>query len=75
MLASWNGDFPLQVVLTMMLGCLGGSGVECLPAFSPGRDPGVLGSSPASAPCMEPDVGLNPGSPGSCPGLKAVLNH
>ena len=22
------------------------------------------------APCREPDVGLDPGSPGSCPGLK-----
>ena len=27
------------------------------------------------APCREPDMGLNPGSPGSRPGLKAVLNH
>ena len=27
------------------------------------------------APCREPDVGLDPGSPGSCPGLKAALNH
>ena len=27
------------------------------------------------APCREPDVGLNPGSPGSGPGLKAALNH
>ena len=27
------------------------------------------------APCREPDVGLNPGTPGSCPGLKAALNH
>ena len=26
------------------------------------------------APCREPDVGLNPGSPGSCPGLKTALN-
>ena len=26
------------------------------------------------APCREPDSGLNPGSPGSCPGLKAALN-
>ena len=26
------------------------------------------------APCREPDVGLDPGSPGSGPGLKAVLN-
>ena len=26
------------------------------------------------APCREPDVGLDPRSPGSCPGLKAVLN-
>ena len=30
------------------LGCLGGSAVECLPAFGPGRDPGVPGSSPTS---------------------------
>ena len=27
------------------------------------------------APCKEPDVGLDPGSPGSHPGLKAVLNR
>ena len=27
------------------------------------------------APCGEPDVALDPGSPGSRPGLKAVLNH
>ena len=27
------------------------------------------------ASCREPDVGLNLGSPGSRPGLKAVLNH
>ena len=26
------------------------------------------------APCREPDVGLNPRSPGSCPGLKAAVN-
>ena len=26
------------------------------------------------APCREPDVGLDPGSPGSHPGLQAVLN-
>ena len=26
------------------------------------------------APCREPDVGLNPRSPGSHPGLKVVLN-
>ena len=25
--------------------------------------------------CREPDVGLDPGSPGSHPGLKATLNH
>ena len=25
------------------------------------------------APCREPDVGLNPRSPGSCPGPKAVI--
>ena len=27
------------------------------------------------APCREPDVGLDPGSPGSCPGLQAALNR
>ena len=27
------------------------------------------------APCREPDVGLDPGSPGSRPGLQAVLNR
>ena len=27
------------------------------------------------APCREPDMGLDPGSPGSRPGLKAVLNR
>ena len=27
------------------------------------------------APCREPDVGLDPGSPGSRPGLKVVLNR
>ena len=27
------------------------------------------------APCREPDMGLDPGSPGSCPGLKAALNR
>ena len=27
------------------------------------------------APCKEPDMGLDPGSPGSHPGPKAVLNH
>ena len=26
------------------------------------------------APCREPDVVLDPGSPGSCPGPKAALN-
>ena len=26
------------------------------------------------APCREPDVGLDPGTPGSFPGLKRVLN-
>ena len=28
----------------------------------------------AEAPCKEPDVGLDPGSPGSRPKLKAGLN-
>ena len=27
------------------------------------------------APCREPDMGLDPRSPGSGPGLKAALNH
>ena len=27
------------------------------------------------APCREPDVELDPRSPGSCPGLKAALNR
>ena len=27
------------------------------------------------APCREPDVGLDPESPGSGPGLKAALNR
>ena len=27
------------------------------------------------APCREPDMGLDPRSPGSHPGLKAALNH
>ena len=27
------------------------------------------------APCREPDVGLDPGSPGSRPGLQATLNR
>ena len=27
------------------------------------------------APCREPDVGLDPGSPGSRPGLQAALNR
>ena len=27
------------------------------------------------APCSEPDVGLDPGSPGSHPGLQAALNR
>ena len=26
------------------------------------------------APCREPGVGLDPGSPGSCTGLKVALN-
>ena len=27
------------------------------------------------APCRQPDLGLDPGSPGSRPGLQAALNH
>ena len=33
------------------------------------------GQREEQAPCREPDVGFDSGSPGSCPGLKAVLNH
>ena len=29
----------------------------------------------AGIPCREPDVGLDPGSPGPHPGLKAALNR
>ena len=32
-------------------------------------------SGETQAPCREPDVGLDPGSPGSGPVLKAALNH
>ena len=38
-----------------------------------GRDTGR--EREKQAPCREPDVGLDPGSPGSGPGLKAVLNR
>ena len=51
-------------------------------AFGPGCDPGDRGSSPTSrsqrkkqTPCREPDMELDPGSPGSHPGPKAALNH
>lgn len=33
------------------------------------------GRGEKQAPCREPDVGLDPGSPGSLPGLQAALNH
>ena len=33
------------------------------------------GGAETQAPCREPEVGLDPGSPGSGPGLKAALNH
>ena len=33
------------------------------------------GQREKQAPCGEPDVGLDPGSPGSCPGLQAALNR
>ena len=32
------------------------------------------GRGKKQAPCRGPDVGLDPGSPGSCPGLKEALN-
>ena len=31
--------------------------------------------SEKQAPCREPDAGLDPGTPGSWPGLKAALNR
>ena len=31
--------------------------------------------SKKQAPCREPDVGFDPRPPGSCPGLKVVLNR
>ena len=34
-----------------------------------------LGQREKQAPCREPDLGLDPGSPGSGPGLKAALNR
>ena len=37
-----------------------------------GRD---TGRGMKQAPCREPDVGFDPGSPGSCPGPKAALNR
>ena len=33
------------------------------------------GEGEKQAPCREPDAGLDPGSPGSHPGLKAALNR
>ena len=36
-----------------------------------GRD---IGKREKQAPSREPDVGLDPESPGSCPGLQAALN-
>ena len=45
------------------------------PAFGPGHDPGDPGSNPTSGSrCMEPDMGLDPGTPESHSGLKAALN-
>ena len=38
-----------------------------------GRDTGR--EREKQAPCRKPDMGLDPGSPGSPPGLKAVLNR
>ena len=37
-----------------------------------GRDPG---RGRSRLPCREPDVGLDPRTPGSHPGPKAALNH
>ena len=33
------------------------------------------GQREKQGPCREPDMGLNPGSPGSHPGLQVVLNR
>ena len=38
------------------------------------RDREVETQREKQAPCREPDMGLNPGFPGSCPGRKAALN-
>ena len=35
---------------------------------------GDIGRGRSRLPCREPDVGLDSGSPGSRPGLKAALN-
>ena len=39
------------------------------------RDAETQAEGEAEAPCTEPDVGLDPGSPGSGTGLKAALNR
>ena len=39
------------------------------------RDRGRDRQREKQALCREPEVGLDPGSPGSCPGLKVELNH
>ena len=49
-----NQDEPLCLLLKYFYGIPGWLG-GLAPAFGPGRDPGDLGSSPASrAPCVEP---------------------
>ena len=40
-----------------------------------GREAETQAEREKQTPCREPDVGLDPGSPGSGPGLKAVLNR
>ena len=35
----------------------------------------LAGREAGSIPCREPDVGLDPGSPGPHPGLKVALIH
>ena len=39
------------------------------------RERGRDGQREKQAPCREPDVGLDPRSPGSHPGLRSALNH
>ena len=48
---------------------MNGSVVEHLSAFGSGRDPGVLGTSPYQAPCMDP------ASPSACVSASLRVSH